>query len=532
MVKVLLKKQLMEFFAFFTQGKGGKRRPKGAVIGFSALMLYAVVAVVAMFWLLSGALCEPYVSAGLTWVYFAFIATMATAFGVVGGVFMTKSTLYEAKDNELLLSMPAPPWAILFSRLVGVYAITFLFEGLVFIPAVVRYFTVVGVSLLPMVFLFVITLILPLGALAICCLLGWLVALIIARMRSKNLFTILLSFVFMAVYVLVYMNFNEYLVYVMEHGEAVGTAMKTSLYPFYQLGLAATGDPLAMLIFLGLFVGAFALIYYILSKTYLRIIISNRGGKRAKYKAKEAKRASVGAALLKREALRFFKCAAYLLNASMGVIFIAIVSVLCLVKGDLFGMTGEVILAAGGTRELSGLIVSLCICISVAMNVVSSSSISLEGENIWIAQSLPVDTWEVLKAKLGLHILVTALPAAGFAVIAGIVMDAGVLLTALSVIVGGVFTFFTAAFGLAANLKFPNLRWTSETVAVKQGAATLLAMLGNIAVVMLLVGGYFLFGKYMPAVLFTAICILLLAAACAALVLWLKKRGVKIFESL
>ena len=57
--------------------------------------------------------------------------------GVVGSVFITYSTLYQAKDNDLLLSMPIPVSKILFTRLFGVYVMGLLFEVLVMIPALI-----------------------------------------------------------------------------------------------------------------------------------------------------------------------------------------------------------------------------------------------------------------------------------------------------------------------------------------------------------------------------------------------------------
>ena len=140
MLRALFKKELLSVFSFFLQGKDGKRRSKGATIGFFVLIIYGFGAGGAMFWLLAEALCAPLADSSLAWVYFAFMSVIATAFGVVGGVFMAKSKLYEAKDNDFLLSMPIPAWAILLVRMTGLYLFTFLFEGLVFVPALAQYY--------------------------------------------------------------------------------------------------------------------------------------------------------------------------------------------------------------------------------------------------------------------------------------------------------------------------------------------------------------------------------------------------------
>ena len=114
MVKVLVKKQLMELGAFFYQSaKKGKRRSKGSLIMYALLMVYVVVAMGWMFYLLADTLCEPLVNAGLGWLYFAIVGLMAIVAGVFGSIFTAYSGLYRAKDNELLLSMPVKPSALL-----------------------------------------------------------------------------------------------------------------------------------------------------------------------------------------------------------------------------------------------------------------------------------------------------------------------------------------------------------------------------------------------------------------------------------
>ena len=45
------------------------------------------------------------------------------------------------------------------------------------------------------------------------------------------------------------------------------------------------------------------------------------------------------------------------------------------------------------------------------MGIVTAPSVSLEGRSLWIVQSLPVEPWQVLRAKLRLHLLCVGAPA-------------------------------------------------------------------------------------------------------------------------
>lgn len=61
-----------------------------------------------MFTLFSIGLCAPLHEAGLDWLYFTLFALVGVLMGVFGSVFNTFSGLYQAKDNDLLLSLPIP----------------------------------------------------------------------------------------------------------------------------------------------------------------------------------------------------------------------------------------------------------------------------------------------------------------------------------------------------------------------------------------------------------------------------------------
>ena len=529
MLKPLLKKQWLETAALFClDRRSGKRRSPLATVAFAALMLYAFGAVVMLFWFMTETLCAPLVRSGLSWVYFAFMGTIATGFSCVGSVFAAKSKLFEAKDNELLLSMPLRPWEILFSRMVGLYALTFAFEALVFVPAAVRYFVVVGFQIVPAACILVVLFVLPLGALAISTLLGWLIALATSRIRQKNLVTLVFSVAFLALYFFLYGKMNDYLSYVAAHGEAVGTTMKTALFPFWQMGLGTIGKPLSLLAFVGVFCALFALVYALLSFTFLRLVTTRRGGARTVYRERTARVSSTFGALFRRECLRFFKNPMIVLNAALGSVFLIAFPIVALCNLDICRQLAAL-------QEIEGiwaLLLTVIVCGLAATNLITASSVSLEGETLWQLQSMPVRTWEAFAAKIALHVLVSALPALVCTAALCILLKISLLLSLLCVVGVLAFVFLTAVCGLAFDLKMPNLRWTNELVAVKQSMSVLTSMFTGIGVVGTLVGGYFLFGKYMPAWGYLCVCIAILCVAASLLVWWLKTRGVRIFQRL
>ena len=114
----------------------------------------------------------------------------------------------------------------------------------------------------------------------------------------------------------------------------------------------------------------------------------------------------------------------------------------------------------------------------------------------------------------------------------GVILKLSVIAVLSLVATACAFVLFTAVGGLAINLKLPNLRWTNELVAVKQGVSVIVAMFVGWGTIGTLVGGYFLFGKYMQSEWYMLLCSGLLSIVDGWLCVWLKRRGERIFESL
>ena len=136
MLKALLKVRLAAFGAYFTGASRSRRRQsKVQKIGMLALMLYALAAFGMLFYTSFSAIAGIYAHEGFGWLYFAMYAIMAFALMVFGSVFTAKAQLYEAKDNELLLSMPIAPRAILASRMASLWLLNLIFGLVVAVPA-------------------------------------------------------------------------------------------------------------------------------------------------------------------------------------------------------------------------------------------------------------------------------------------------------------------------------------------------------------------------------------------------------------
>jgi len=533
MLKTLLKKQLYELgkTMFSRSALGKKKASKGSTIVFALLMVYAYGVIAVMFYMMANSLCDPLVDIGHGWLYFALMGVMATMFGVVGSVFTAYSTLYKAKDNDLLLSLPIPPGMILFSRMVSVYIMTFVFEALVFIPTLIVYFISGHGSVLSAIYGVITLFILPLFGVVLSCVLGWLVAILSAftRGKSKNFFTILLSLAFFFVYFNVINKANEFLQLILVNAEQLGGTVKTFLFPLYHMGLGAEGSTLSFILFASIILALFCVVYLALSKSFISVATANRGEKRVVYKEKKLSAASVSSALLRRELSHLTSSSVYMLNCALGSLMMLVLAVAAIIKAADLRMVFSVLPLGEG--ELS-LIAVAAVAFAAAMNDLTAPSVSLEGKGLWIIRSLPVPTSSVLIAKLNLHVLLTAVPASVLTLSICGVLGLNALAWVLGLLFTISFTVLVASFGLVIGLKMPSLNWSSETYAVKQSMGVMVALFGSWGIVLAFVGLYFLLRRFLAPIAFLACAVALAVLVSTLLIRWIVTRGSRIFEAL
>ena len=487
MLKLLLKKRAQEWASFlYLSAAGGRRRSRAAIIGYAALLLYAAAAFGAMFWLLSDTLCAALEPAGLSWLYFALMGTLALLLGLIGSVLMTYPTLYAARDYEFLLSLPIPPGTILLARMTGLYLLTLFFQVLVLLPAGIVYARYAGLT--------------AGGAASWLVALGLLTLLTLAlaagHVRHRSLVTVLLSTVFIVAYFALCMRLNRSLALLMEHLDLLARYFAGWLRPLGLIGRALSGDGAALFVFAALSLALSALVYAALSHSFFGLAAGRRAAPRANARIRQTRAATEDAALLRRELTHLGRSAVYLLNCTMGGILLLTGSVYALLRRDVLAaiLAQNSELRAELLPLTAGIILLLC-----AMGIVTAPSVSLEGRSLWIVQSLPVEPWQVLRAKLRLHLLCVGAPALVSAVLLAAALRLGAVQAVLLMLLTLAFVFFGAQTGLLWGLRLPNLTWTNEMAPIKQGAATALALLTGWAAVLLLAGGYILLhGRLAP----------------------------------
>jgi len=484
MLRLLLKTRIL---ALMDQISGGKKNKTAATAGKLALVALGALIVLGLIGALLGMLLYPLydnlAKAGLAWLFFALTGAFACMISFMFTMFYAQGAIFEAKDNEMLLSMPIPPSAILGSRMWTLYFLNLLISAtLMGTAGVIRLIT--GPEGVLNVVIFVVCIpLLAFISTTLSCLFGWLVSLITRRMRRKALFSLLLSLCFLGLYFYFMFGLSDHIQAITAQSGNIADAFKTVLYPFYALGTAITeANLIRLLLFAACCLVPFLLAYFILSKTFIRIVTTKVGARRLKYEARTLKESSPVWALAKKDLTHFFNSSTYMLNAGLGLVFALVLAIVTLVSGNAL-IDGLLKLYARmeDVGPATPYIVAVILSLLAGMAAISGPSISVEGKNFWILESLPVETSQILRGKLLFH-LVLALPVSlvsSVLFIPALKMD--VQQTAIVIGMPLLAHIFCALSGLIVNVYTAKLDYPSEAKAIKSTSASLYPLLGTAA---------------------------------------------------
>ena len=531
MLKTLLKKQWLEMTASFRRSSAtGRARTGWKAAAFLALAVAVALLVMGSVALLAALLCRPLCEAGLDWLYFALMALPALLAGVAGGGFAAYGTLYAARDNEQLLALPIPPGLILAVRMGSVWLLGAGYLAVILAPAYLVYLLLGPRPLAAALAMLPVTVLLGCLVLAGSCLAGWLAALLGSRVvRYKALLSL-----FYTVLILIFAFGSNFavrsgLIWLLTHLDQASAGLRADAQAVYLLGCAALGDLPSLALLAAVSLGAAALAWLLLRRSYLRMMTTRRGGARAVYQAKPVRVRSVRAALLAREMRRLGSCTSYMVNGLLGSVLLLAAAAGAVWKAEL--LRGALALLPGFAAS-GPVLACAAVCSLAAMNLLTPPSVSLEGRTLWLVQSLPVSPWQALRAKLDLHMALTAPPALLAAVCLLGAVGSGPLAAALVLAAVWLYTLLAGALGLVLGVKLPNLHWTSETAAVKQGAAPVTALFANWAALTLLCGLWWLAQPLLGGFGALGLCCVCLAAGCAGALGFLRRGGSRAFARL
>lgn len=534
MLKTLLKKQFKETAAIYSVGmnaaKGKKALKKRGGIGYIILWLFVAFSLCMAFIGISHLFIEVLYPASM-WLYYAILGIMAMALGVIGSAVTTFASLYKAKDNDLLLSLPIKSVDILLSRMLMVYI---LGTGMTFIGLLPSFFmnwTVDGFSFVSLIILLIQTVSMGFVVLALSCVLGWVVALISDKLKGKAITKTLITIAFLVLYYIFYFNINELLAQLAGNVEQAGTKIKSYAYIFYLFGKGCTGDWLSILIFLAISAALAALCVWVLSSNFIKLATSNSGEKKKSYISKKVKSKSVVAAVFKKEYKHFLSNSTYMVNCGLGAIFMLGAAVVLFIKRNDISMLYE-ILGEDIVSNFAPLLIMALACVFGSMNDLTAPCISLEGPSLWILRTSPASAKDILLAKILYGFSFSVIPTEILVITSCVILGVNIGDTVLIIISALLLCFLYSELGVLLDIKRPMFDWVNEVQPIKQSLQVLIMLFAGLPIGFVVCGSIYLLSRYIPMFACLAVGMVLIDILTLLVYIWLKKKGSRLWDTL
>ena len=532
-LKVSLQAMITSTLSFIS-GKSNLKKLRHSTFGtvITIVMIFFVLALLSFFFGLFAVIA--FAAGSHADIYFFAVFAGATIFALMGSIFAAQSYLFEAKDNELLLSMPLSPTVILLSRVFTLYSLNFIYSMIVMLPSFLAYVTFVKISFSGIIFYLLSLFALPIFITALGSVIGYLLWKIASKMPKKNAFSNLFGILMLSGIAGVWLFIDRTSMTLSEFAEWIQWLTYNYLFPIHWYALAiAEGSLLYMLLFLLFCCVVLVPVMLFIAKRFIGIITAKENVKGKAYIRKPLKQHSVFVALLKKEIVYFFKLPGYVLNSGMGSIMMIIMGIFLLCKGIDF--PEEVYGYLPNFDNVVKISVVSAVSLMAVMNDVSAPSISLEGKTLWILRSTPVDCMTIFLSKALVAPIIT-LPGIIFMTVVSAVKFPLSLTDILFVFcVPTLASFFSGILGVLINLRFPRFDWSAEIIVIKQSGSVLLTILGSIFIT----GLPFIFAIILPALIpdfgiwiSYMICAVYLVVVTTVCFLLLKYKGRALYENL
>ena len=532
MLKVLLKKQMAEIFRkFYRTSKNGKPQNKLLnTVAYGFFMVLLVGILVGVFSMVSWGVGNSLIALGFDWLYFDIMGLIAIFMGCFGSAFNTYASLYLAKDNDMLLSMPIPLRSIIASRLTSVYLMGLIYSSVVMVPAIVVYWCLGTVNAVSVICSILLLLLISLFVLALSCALGWVIAKLSLKLKNKGLLSAIGGLLLFGLYQLLTRYFTNAMQTLTENAKTIGLTIQGSVYPLYLFGKAGTGDLPALLLVAVVVLVIFALACLLLSRSFLKMAtmvtsVSTKSVRKTKLEA-----SSVSMALLKKELDHFFNNATYIMNCGEGLILLPLAGLAVLIKGREF-----VPMLQTAPLFESGLVaagISCLIAMLAGMNNIAEPSVSMDAKQMWLLKSLPLTPWQMLRAKMEAHWVLTGLPVLFCCICVLVILPVSLLQGVYLLLFPQLFVVFCAALDLFIGLKMPVMDWTNEMTVIKQSAGVFVSLVASFGYVAALGGLYALLMEHITPDAFMVCACLVTLALDVLLILWHRQKGAACFQKL
>jgi len=509
--------------------KDVKERRKSLLLSIGILVGVLMIAVVSFGYSFMMALA--FEQMGRLDLLLAIMMAVTSIVGFFTTIYKASGVLFSYTDYDLVMSLPIKTSHVVASRILQLYMLNLFFTLMVMLPAGAVYAIKVNPGALYYLFFLMTLLFIPLLPIIAATIIGSFISWISSRFKASRMISLVLTFaVIIALMVGSFtLNGNEQQVLA-----DMGTGLAELIFKLYPLA-AMYVDAVcsyrigSLLLFIALSVLSFIIFAAVLATKYKAIhtgLMTSHAS--SKYIMKPLEASSPFRALYKKELRRYFSSSIYVLNTSIGMILLLVMSIaLLFVSSEKLGELVEIPQLSHYLSTLAPIVVSLFVTLSCT----TSSSISLEGNHLWILKSSPVLKQTILLSKVAVNLTITLPILAVSCVLMMVSLRTGWIESLLLLVIPVIYACYSAVMGVIVNLKLPKLEWTSEVTVIKQSAAVLVSMLIGIVSLLVPFGISLLLIHVNGNLLLTGFGMMMIAG-CIAMFRYIQINGERLFQTL
>ena len=473
-IRILIRAQLINFLPINEIREPGNKKQSSV-----AITSFGIITLAIFFCVYNIMTAKTLVQVGLQELIPAYMVAVSGFAILFLTIFYSNGILFGSRDMETLLSLPLKSSDIISSKFMFMYLLNFLIGLMFMLPGGIVWVLNGSLNVLQIILFFLSIIFVPLIPMCIAAFMGIVIVVALSFFKRKNVIALIFSFAMLGI-------IGYVAVSAMKSGNenSAGIILAkqiTGLYPLSKLFMQNNNVP--AYIGVGLFIILSTVVFYIFVKIVsLKYGLLNSLAKTtSRYSDNKSSysRKSVFFALYKKEMGRFLSSYMAVLNAGLGVIILCVFSVFLLFNSL------QKIEEYSGSENINEYLSNLApifIASMLSLNCPAASAISLEGKNIWILQSSPVEVKTILNSKIAVNLTLHLIGYMISIFVFVLKIDMNPVQVINLIIVPVCYSLFITVIGVSLNKKYPNYEWESEMMVVKQSMPVIVSGLIGIIV--------------------------------------------------
>ena len=479
----------------------------------------------------------------LTYIILTIFIFLTSFLTLIEGIYKSQGILFEARDNNLLFSLPISKSKIFFTRIFKLITFQLLYNSLFMLPSIVVYAMYERPSISFYLLSLVMLLLLPIIPTIVGCIIGYIIKGVTSKFKARNIMQVILTSAILLVIFYASFNVQGMIENIAQNANSINEVITKIYYPAgLYINLIQNFNILDLVILLAINIIPAIIFIYMASISYFKITskLTEKKGNNKKAVITKASNKTIKvrtklSALINKEIKRFFSSPVFIINAGFGMVLILVATIAISVNFDGFvgGLLAqkEMEMSIEQIKDAMPKIFYGFVVFTSCMTSITSSMISLEGKSFNITKSLPVSTEKILLAKVLTSNIISIPVILVSDIIFFVVFKVAIIDIVFILLASIIMPTFTALVGILMNLKYPKMDATSDTEVVKQSMSSMVAVFigmfaGMLSIAIIGIGSTININLF--------IVLELLVFSIIVFVLWiiLKKYGIKRFREI